>query len=333
VVASEKGRAASLGFWFAVAALFAAYLVVGFWFVAAGQLNLDEGWYLYASRLVYDGWLPYRDFAFFQTPLLPLVYGLPQKVFGAGLEVGRFTSLLLGVITIALGSRLSFVRGGRCGTLVFLALVPVTPLLVWTFATTRSEPLNACLLMLSAFWLFAGDSSPRRTGAAAVAVVLAAATRVASFPAALLVLGWAAYRYRGSRRDLVIALAPALLVGAVIAAVMLMAGLDAVVFNLVTSQAERHGRLQVGDSWTVWKYISRRIADISMLGSYYGGLGIVLLIGAVGVVAAWLSTRERGSFSQWASALTALRRFRLDRVFQEFGQFSDSLYVLVPVRR
>ena len=36
----------------------------------------DEGFYLMASRLVFEHRVPYRDFFFTQTPLLPFVYGL-----------------------------------------------------------------------------------------------------------------------------------------------------------------------------------------------------------------------------------------------------------------
>lgn len=31
-----------------------------------GNLNQDEGWYLYAARLISAGKMPYRDFAFTQ---------------------------------------------------------------------------------------------------------------------------------------------------------------------------------------------------------------------------------------------------------------------------
>ena len=41
-----------------------------------GQLNQDEGWYLYASGLVADGQLPYVDFCYTQGPVLPFVYTL-----------------------------------------------------------------------------------------------------------------------------------------------------------------------------------------------------------------------------------------------------------------
>jgi hypothetical protein len=50
---------------FAVLAAAAAWL---------GGLNQDEGWYLYAAKMVDEGRMPYRDFFYTQGPLLPLVY-------------------------------------------------------------------------------------------------------------------------------------------------------------------------------------------------------------------------------------------------------------------
>jgi hypothetical protein len=81
---------------------FALYLVLALVHVLAGRLNADEGWYLYAAQLVFKGDIPYRDFAYTQTPLLPYVYGLPQLLFQPSIYLGRATSLLLAVTTFAL---------------------------------------------------------------------------------------------------------------------------------------------------------------------------------------------------------------------------------------
>jgi hypothetical protein len=62
-----------------------------------GNLNQDEGWYLYAARSVASGKLPYRDFAFTQGPVLPVVYGAVYPVvnlFGVG--GGRLITALFG---------------------------------------------------------------------------------------------------------------------------------------------------------------------------------------------------------------------------------------------
>ena len=63
------------------------------------SVNLDEGWYLWASKLVYEGQWLYHDFAYTQTPLLPYVYGLWQRLFGEGLYQGRVLTILLTIAT------------------------------------------------------------------------------------------------------------------------------------------------------------------------------------------------------------------------------------------
>ena len=79
-------------FWLTSTALAVAYLALGADFVHFGHINHDEGWYLYASRLVYDGSLPYRDFAFFQAPVLPYLYGLVDPSSNAAPTANRLPS-------------------------------------------------------------------------------------------------------------------------------------------------------------------------------------------------------------------------------------------------
>lgn len=70
-------------------------------YVVFGQFNADEGWYLYGSRLVWQGLLPYRDFAYTQMPLHPYVYGVLQGL-SASLWVGRATSVALALGTVGM---------------------------------------------------------------------------------------------------------------------------------------------------------------------------------------------------------------------------------------
>lgn len=66
-------------------------------------VDADEGFYLVASRLVVEGRVPYSDFLYTQTPLLPYVYGLWMNVFGINWYVARLLSALLAT---ALGTTL-----------------------------------------------------------------------------------------------------------------------------------------------------------------------------------------------------------------------------------
>ncbi|MBP8656293.1 MAG: hypothetical protein KBI43_07630, partial [Kiritimatiellae bacterium] len=60
-----------LALFLAVVATWLALAGLNLWM---GELNQDEGWYLYAAKQMGEGLWPYRDFAFTQAPMLPLVY-------------------------------------------------------------------------------------------------------------------------------------------------------------------------------------------------------------------------------------------------------------------
>jgi uncharacterized membrane protein YeaQ/YmgE (transglycosylase-associated protein family) len=63
-----------------------------------GNLNQDEGWYLYAALEQAAGRLPYRDFFFSQGPLMPRVYGLLAPLWAPrGVAGGRALTALLGI--------------------------------------------------------------------------------------------------------------------------------------------------------------------------------------------------------------------------------------------
>jgi len=74
-----------------------------------GDLNHDEGWYLYASRQVSRGLLPYRDFHFSQSPLMPFVYGFLRPFWGRwGVAGGRFVTACFGLLSAFLATCLAW---------------------------------------------------------------------------------------------------------------------------------------------------------------------------------------------------------------------------------
>ena len=77
-----------------------------------GNLNQDEGWYLYAAKMVSEGARPYADFAFTQGPVLPYIYGLLHPVIDAwGVAGGRLLTawfgVLAGVLAAATAARMT----------------------------------------------------------------------------------------------------------------------------------------------------------------------------------------------------------------------------------
>jgi len=121
----------------------------GLVFVYYGNVNRDEGWYLYASRLVYEGHIPYRDFSYFQGPVLPYVYGLPQALLGPSLLIGRLTSLAFILIAILGVAYLAWRLAGHTALLWALSLMFLNPMLMHHATLARSEASVTALSVLA----------------------------------------------------------------------------------------------------------------------------------------------------------------------------------------
>jgi len=112
-------------YWFLAAF---GFVVLAFAAVWLGALNQDEGWYLYAARLVSEGKTPYRDFFYTQAPVMPIVYAAFTSVWNSfGLLGARILTLGFGVAGIlfacALAWRLaSEDRRGAAALVVFFLL-------------------------------------------------------------------------------------------------------------------------------------------------------------------------------------------------------------------
>src|SRR5207247_743279 len=122
-----------------------AYAVLSLVFVFRGRLNADEGWYLYAGRLVWRGNLPYRDFAFPQMPLTAYVYGLPQTIH-ASLTLGRVTSMVFGVAAVALFVRVAWRQAGPAAGAAVGLLLAAFPVGGYHLQLTKTYALTAVLL-------------------------------------------------------------------------------------------------------------------------------------------------------------------------------------------
>jgi len=105
-----------------------AFAVLVFASVWLGALNQDEGWYLYAARLVAEGKVMYRDFFYTQGPLLPLVYSAFCGAWeDAGLVGGRIVTASIGLLALVFAAALArFLapagRKGAAGTIAFMLL-------------------------------------------------------------------------------------------------------------------------------------------------------------------------------------------------------------------
>jgi len=95
--------------------IFSVSAVMGMYAVAVrfGALNQDEGWYLYAGRLVSEGKKPFVDFASTQGPVMAYVYALAQPAVRlAGVAGGRMFTAVIGFVTLLCAARLAYLIAG-----------------------------------------------------------------------------------------------------------------------------------------------------------------------------------------------------------------------------
>lgn len=152
-----------------------------------GDLNQDEGWYLYAAGLVASGQWPYIDFAFTQGPVMPLVYALFKPIIAAGgLAGGRLITALLGLMAAGLAARLaaklvsSELRAGAA--LATFILIGVNVYQSYFCTVVKTYSLTTLLLMLGFLALAEGWTRRRAwlTILAGAFMVLAAGTRTSA---------------------------------------------------------------------------------------------------------------------------------------------------------
>jgi len=140
--------------------------IITFWIVAVvfgillsaanlylGDLNQDEGWYLYAAGQVAKGQLPYRDFAFTQTPLLPLVYSLLWPVVEMfGVAGGRLITAIFGLLAAGIAAwtagRLSPKRWRHVAAVLAFILIVLN--VYQSYFSTIVKTYSLCAFFLSA---------------------------------------------------------------------------------------------------------------------------------------------------------------------------------------
>lgn len=240
---------------FVVSAL--AFVGEALLFVATAYMNRDEGWYVLSGRLVLAGRVPYRDFPYFQAPLVPYVFALPQLLFGSTLLVGRVLAAALGAVAIGIVAHLARRLGGREAAAVALVLLLVTPDYLLATTTARSEalviPLVLAALLVALRWPdgFVGFAVPP------LLLLLASAARLTCLPAFVLAVGYCYWRARPSRRELV-AGAALLAAGAVaLSAPFLLLDWRHTLFDVWGAQAARNGQFQLEPRNLATQVVSR----------------------------------------------------------------------------
>ena len=179
-----KGGGTSLSFKVYLALAAAACAVLCAAAVWMGGLNQDEGWYLYAAKLVAEGKIPYRDFFYTQAPAMPFAYAAFAWAWApGGLLSARAFTLVVGLCGVAfacgIARRLSAPGRRDVAALTTFFLLAVNLYHLYYLAIPKTYAL-ASLFVLAGFYLLVrgreGGFLPAFFGG--VCLALAAGTRI-----------------------------------------------------------------------------------------------------------------------------------------------------------
>ena len=120
-------------------------------FVLKGEMNPDEGFYAAAASAFQQGRLPYRDFGFTQTPILPALHALLLPIAGDGVQGLRLLHSVLGGLVAAI-TFLSWrrTRLGLCTSLLLSMVWCASPALLYYITIAKTYAFAALFLVLAA---------------------------------------------------------------------------------------------------------------------------------------------------------------------------------------
>ena len=278
-------------------------------------LYVDEHQYLAPCVLVSQGQVPYADFAYAQTPLMPLAYGAFFLLAPAGFTAARVLTVVLGAATAALMACALYRRVRALG---LAAATLATAFFCWSLAGHPLFPLStsyihnqtlALFLCVAGFLVLPESLDPavtRRAGwrvfAGALLVGLACSTRVIFAPVGPLVVLWALVAApRGKRVRPALAALAGIVAGLAPTLVCFLAAPTNFVWNVFLSHADRPGLehlsplASIGGLARVWR-TAREFADKD----YLAPTNLLFLVCVVAAVAtlvrrratSWLTSRD-----------------------------------------
>ena len=149
--------------------------------IVLGPLNQDEGWYLLAGLNTASGMVPYRDFMFSQSPVLPYVYAALSPIWSdCGVLGGRVLTALMGLgaaaFFTAFAWRIAPARSRDIASLSTWLLTACCPVFNYFIVIPKTYAL-AGLFVGAAFFMFSG-TRPWRFEVGGILLALAAGTRL-----------------------------------------------------------------------------------------------------------------------------------------------------------
>lgn len=175
--------------WFAILAFALVLLAL------IRPLDHDESQYVAAAVLTAHGQLPYRDFAYLQTPLQPFLFAPLVWLFGGWTWPAlRIVNALLGALILLFTYRAARAGGaGKRPALLACGLFACTDILLFSVGTARNDALPAALLAASLPLVIRAANDRATAWTAMLAGLLLAGAAAAKISYALPALAYGLY--------------------------------------------------------------------------------------------------------------------------------------------
>ena len=120
-----------------------------------GNLNQDEGWYLYAAKMVSNGHSPYKDFAFTQGPVLPQVYAALFPIIEKfGVTGGRAVTTVLGLFSAVFAGLLAYRTSEKRSFALIAVFLLIAGNVYQSYFTTIVKTYSLCaFFLMTGFYL------------------------------------------------------------------------------------------------------------------------------------------------------------------------------------
>lgn len=281
------------------AGLLATELGFLFWF---RQVNLDEGWYLWASKLVYEGQLLYRDFAYTQTPLLPYVYGLVLQGVGAGLYQGRLLTVALAATAFALTAATAYRLAGKVAALGTLALIAASSFALAQYSYTATYALTAALVAGALYVAVTPLPESRRNITATCLLILAIGVRLSVGATLPFLLAYLLLTSSQRGRALVVLTATTVVALAVVVGLYWSLTGELMLYDVLGFHTDRLLKTE-WQSLRIWHMSWRTLADFLVL------IGLTVATAVSGVTNLMQAWRSRTFDALWRLGLFQLTIF------------------------
>jgi hypothetical protein len=158
------------------------YAAIAGFNIAYGAMNVDEGFYAAAARAVWQGEVPYRDFGYTQSPLLPYVNGGVMQFTGFGFFAQRVVNAGWGLLAVVLGMRLLWRRGFAWRGVLLLLMFALTPAWMYLTGLGKTYGFVGFVAMAAAWVLLEWPAGWRKSAALAVLGVVGVGCRLPAAP-------------------------------------------------------------------------------------------------------------------------------------------------------